>query len=152
MQSGVSLIEGGTEVIIAFQPNPKFTPKSTLAGWQQAVGPIVAQQRLPLLAVSLAFVGPLLRFAPPHLLNPQVELVGEREAGKSTLAALGASVWAGDPNSDVGGGETWDVTVNALDPQIVIPLLRLHKEFSVGRGYCFSQDNSRKLFRRQLQI
>jgi Domain of unknown function (DUF927) len=69
------------EVIITFPPNPKFTPLGTLTDWQEAVGAVVTGQRLPLLAVSLAFVGPVLRFAPPHLLNPQVELVGERESG-----------------------------------------------------------------------
>jgi hypothetical protein len=58
-----------------------------------------------------------MRFAPAHLLNPQVELVGPRECGKSTLGILAASVWAGDPHSAVGGAETWDLTINALDQQ-----------------------------------
>ncbi len=103
------------EVIVAFEPDPKFTPKGTLQEWQQAVGPVVSHQTYLLFLLAYAFVGPLLRFAPPYLLNPQIELVGRRETGKTTAAATAASVWAGDPESDAGGGETWDLTVSALD-------------------------------------
>lgn len=105
------------EVIIAFQPNPKFTPLGTLTDWQDAVGLVVAGQRLPLFVVSFSFNGSVLRFAPPHIHNPQAEIVGNPEFGKSTLVVLAASVWAGDPDDDVGGCETWDLTLNALDPQ-----------------------------------
>jgi uncharacterized protein (DUF927 family) len=108
------------EVIIAFETSSKFRPQGTLHQWQKAVGPIVANQPLPLFVLAFAFIGPLLRFAPSHILNPQIELVGRRECGKSTLVALAASIWAGDPDCDVGGGETWDLTVNALDPQKVV--------------------------------
>ena len=105
------------EVIIAFERSSKFRPQGTLRQWQKAVGPIVANQPLPLFVLAFAFIGPLLRFAPSHIVNPQVELVGRRECGKSTLVALAASIWAGDPDCDVGGGETWDMTINAPDPQ-----------------------------------
>jgi hypothetical protein len=105
------------EVIVAFEGDPKFTPQGTLAEWQASVGPLVADQPLALFALALAFVGPLLRFAPAGYTNPLIELVGPRECGKSSLGVLAASVWAGNPDSDTGGGETWDLTLNALDDQ-----------------------------------
>jgi hypothetical protein len=106
-----------TEVIVAFPPVSKFKPRGTTRHWRDRIGPVIRDQPLPLFLLAYAFVGPLLRFAPPGLVNPQCELVGGPETGKSTLAALAASVWAGNPNSDVGGGETWDATVNYLDAQ-----------------------------------
>lgn len=105
------------DVRIAFQTDSRFTPTGTLKRWQESVGQVVAGQSLPLFALGLAFVGPLLRFAPRHILNPQVELVGEPECGKSIVAILAASVFAGDLSSDIGGGETWDLTINSLDLQ-----------------------------------
>lgn len=107
--------EDPREVIVAFTPDPKFTPMGTLEGWQEAVGPIVTDQALLLFVIAWAVVGGVLRFSAPHVPNPEAEVVGPKEIGKSSIAALGVSVWAGDPNSDVGGGESWDVTVNALD-------------------------------------
>lgn len=104
------------EVIIAFEPHSKFAPRGTLADWKAGVAPFVAGQPLPYFALGLAFSGALLRFAPRGYLNPQVELVGHQEVGKSSLGVLAASVWAGNPDSDCGGGESWDMTVNSLDP------------------------------------
>lgn len=103
------------EIIVAFEPSPKFSPRATLAAWQAGIGPFVQRQPLPYLAVALALVGPLLHFLERGQLNPIVELVGGRETGKSTVGVLAASVWAGDPNSDVGGGESWEMTINAID-------------------------------------
>ena len=103
------------EVIVTFEPNAKFAPRGTLAGWQHAVTPFTARQPLPYFCLALALTGPILRFAPRGYVNPQAEIVGPRESGKTSLATLAASVWAGDPESDCGGGESWDTTVNALD-------------------------------------
>ncbi|MFF9550337.1 DUF927 domain-containing protein [Methylobacterium fujisawaense] len=103
------------EVIVTFETNAKFTPRGTLGEWQEAVAPFVAGQPLSYFAVSLALSGPVLRVAPRGFLNPQVEIVGGGEVGKTSLAVLAASVWAGNPDSDCGGGEIWDITLNALD-------------------------------------
>ncbi|TXN73693.1 DUF927 domain-containing protein [Methylobacterium sp. WL6] len=104
------------EVIIAFEPNPKFASVGTLKAWQASVGPVVANQPIPLFVMMYALVGAILRYAPAHVQNPQVELVGEGESAKTTMLTGAASVWAGDPTSDVGGAETWDMTANAHDP------------------------------------
>ena len=103
------------EVIVAFDPNPKFAERGSFKGWQAAVAPFVAGQPLPYFAVALALTPPVLRFVPAGYLNPQAEIVGGREIGKTTLGVLAASVWAGNPDADCGGGETWDATLNSLD-------------------------------------
>lgn len=108
--------EGDTrEVIIAFEPNPKFASVGTLKAWQALLGPVVADQPIPLFVMMYAFAGAILRYAPAHVQNPQVELVGEGESAKTTMLTGAASVWAGDPTSDVGGAETWDMTANVHD-------------------------------------
>ena len=104
------------EVIITFEAHPKFTPCGSLAEWQKAVEPFVADQPIPFFVLALALTGPILRFAPRGYINPQVEIVGKGETGKTSVAVLAASIWAGDPESDCGGGELWDMTLNALDP------------------------------------
>jgi hypothetical protein len=70
-----------TEVIVAFEGDPKFTPEGSLTKWQASVGPLVTDQPLALFALAFAFVGPLLRFAPAGYTNPLIELVGPRECG-----------------------------------------------------------------------
>jgi hypothetical protein len=104
------------EVIVAFEPNSKFTRTGSLLEWQAAVAPFASGQPLPFFALALAFTGPLLRFAPPGYTNPQVEIVGKGETGKTSVGVLAGSIWAGNPDSDCGGGELWDMTLNALDP------------------------------------
>ncbi|WP_192216568.1 DUF927 domain-containing protein [Methylobacterium bullatum] len=103
------------EVIVTFPRNSKFAACGSLAEWQAGIGPIVARQPLALFALSVAFVGPLLPFVPPDYLSPLFELVGDPGCGKSTLGMLAASVWAGDRNSNCGGGETWNLTPGRFD-------------------------------------
>ena len=55
------------------------------------------------------------RFVPAGYLNPLVEIVGQRETGKSTLGVAAASIWSGDPTSDCGGGESWALTAASID-------------------------------------
>jgi Domain of unknown function (DUF927) len=103
------------EIIIGFEPRPKFTPKGTVQGWQEGVGPFVTGQPLALFSGAYGFVGPCLHFARPDLTNPEAEYVGQQESGKSTLLSLCCSVSSGDPNSDIGGAELWDRTIATID-------------------------------------
>lgn len=104
-----------SEIIVAFDANTKFAPAGSLDEWQASIGPMVASQPLPMFALSLACVGPVMRFVPPDYLNPLFEVVGPPECGKSTLGVLASSIWAGRLDSDCGGGEPWDMTQNSLD-------------------------------------
>ena len=108
------------EVIVTFERNPKFAPRGTLQEWQDATGPFIAGQPLILFVIGLALSGALLHFVPRGYLNPQVEIEGGPETGKSSVGVLAASVWAGNPDSDCGGGESWDMTVNSLDPMKLV--------------------------------
>lgn len=103
------------EIVVAFNPHPKFAPRGSLEGWNEAVGPIVAGQSLFLFGLALAFVGPLLRFVPADYLSPLFEIVGAPGSGKTTCGVLAMSVWAGDTDSVQGGGETWNVTPGRFD-------------------------------------
>jgi len=103
------------EVIVAFESHPKFTPRGSLEDWQIAVAPFATRQPLPFFVIAFALIGPLLRFAPRGYINSQAEIVGDPETGKSSMGVLAASVWAGNPDSDCGGGESLDLTVNFLD-------------------------------------
>ncbi|TPK86992.1 DUF927 domain-containing protein [Mesorhizobium sp. B2-4-13] len=104
------------KIIVAFQRDPRFEAAGTLEAWMTEVGRIIAGQPLPLAMLAYSFVPPLLRFVPEGTLNPQIELVGDRETGKSTVAVLAASVWSGKRNSDSGGGQNWNRTLGSLDP------------------------------------
>ncbi|WP_246719925.1 DUF927 domain-containing protein [Methylocystis sp. H62] len=104
-----------TEIVVSFQSDERFAQRGSVDNWQEVIGPLVEGQPLLQFALSYAFVGPLLRFAPPDFQNPQVEFVGRRECGKSTTLVAAQSVWGGNPDSDVGACETWDLTLAALD-------------------------------------
>lgn len=103
------------EVIITFERNPKFDPVGTEQAWRAGLGPFVKNQPIPLALIAYGFVGPILRFAPPHLQNPHVEIVGDRELAKTTWLVTVMAIFAGNPASDVGGAETWDATINSHD-------------------------------------
>lgn len=101
--------------VVAFEHQPKFIQRGTLGDWRRSMAPFVSGQALPFFVCCLALSGPLLRFLPSGLVPPQIELVGERTSGKSTVGMLAASVWSGMPGKTEGGGENWDMTVNAYD-------------------------------------
>jgi len=112
--SRVAQGQAGPEVV-AFDPQPKFVPSGKLADWHRIMQPFVKGQALPFFVCCLALTGPLLRLIPPGLVPPQVELVGEPKSGKSTLGTLAASIWSGTPGKTEGGGESWDMKLNAFD-------------------------------------
>ncbi|MCJ2071261.1 DUF927 domain-containing protein [Methylobacterium sp. J-030] len=105
----------GREIIIGFERHSKFEAYGTLKKWQATVKPFIKHQPLPYFAIAFALTGPILHFLSRGQLNPICEIVGKRETGKSTVGVLAASVWAGDPHSQVGGGDTWRMTINAID-------------------------------------
>ncbi|TGS19031.1 DUF927 domain-containing protein [Mesorhizobium sp. M2E.F.Ca.ET.209.01.1.1] len=104
-----------SEILIAFKHDARFTPVGEIKAWKAGISRIVGGEALAAFLLSYAFVGPLLRFAPSYLTNPFVELVGPPECGKTTFAIMAAGAYAGNPNSNVGGGETWNMTEQAFD-------------------------------------
>lgn len=100
---GERLVPSGS---LAF--NPMAMPSSSLEDWQARVAARCVGNPLAMLAVSLAFSGPLL-----GLLDRQsggFHIRGQSSRGKSTLLGLAASVW-GAP----GTVSSWRTTDNALE-------------------------------------
>ncbi|UVK39366.1 DUF927 domain-containing protein [Mesorhizobium sp. AR10] len=104
-----------TEIIVTFDTNERHTPVGTLAEWKAQLSAIGGKEPITLFLQAYALLGPLLRFAPSHVLNPYIELIGEPESGKTTFAMLAASVHAGDPSSGIGGGVTWNLSEASFD-------------------------------------
>ncbi len=109
-----------TEVIVAFEPDAKFTRRGKLGDWQAAMEPVVAGQTLPVFVLCLALAPPLLTLAPPDFGNQLCEIAGPSGHGKSTLAFLAASVWAGDPARETLGAESWLTTLEAIERQMAV--------------------------------
>ena len=105
--------------IIVFETDERFAATSTVLDWQSAVGPMVRNQPLLLFGLALSFVGPLMRFAPPDLHNLFVEIVGEPNVGKSTLAKrclqYGVAATEGSASASVGTSRLQIVTRSALN-------------------------------------
>ena len=104
------------ELIVGFETVAKFGYKGTVGGWQSRVGPVVSRQPLALVTLGYGLIGPLLHYVPADYHNPQLELVGDHETGKTTLAVSAASMWGGNPASKIGAADSWDLTLNAIDP------------------------------------
>ena len=99
------------EVIVAFKPMAKFTPRGDISAWRDATGPVVGEQTLPMFVLGYGLVPPLLELAPPDCNNQVLELKGPTGSGKSVLSLLAASLWAGDPGRETLGGEDWLTTL-----------------------------------------
>lgn len=103
------------DVVVTFEGQPKFRRRGNLKRWKGGLEAVIEDQPIILFALAYAFVPPLLGIVPSDYTNPQLELVGRSECGKSTIATLAGSVWAGDRGSGVGGAESWDTTLNAFE-------------------------------------
>lgn len=85
-----------------------YGAKGTLAGWREAIGERAGSHSRAVLALSVAFAGPLL-----HLTGQDgfgVNLFGSSSRGKTTLLQVAASVWGGPSFL-----RAWRSTGNALE-------------------------------------
>jgi uncharacterized protein (DUF927 family) len=80
----------------------------SLQGWREGVAAVALGNDLLTFALSLAFLGPLLRFL--DIEGGGVHLRGASSIGKSTLAKAAGSVWGG-----LGFAQSWRNTANALE-------------------------------------
>ena len=83
----------------------------TLHGWQKQVAKLAEGNRLLVLALSLAFVGPLMRWL--GLEGGGFHFRGASSTGKTSLAWAAGSVWGG--GGPLGFGASWRATGNALE-------------------------------------
>jgi putative DNA primase/helicase len=106
---------------VIFQPekydesSKSMHPSGTLDEWKEYVLKFVADQPWGLFAISLAFTGPLLKFA--HMDCFGCHIWRTTSQGKTTLGQVSASVWGrgSDPAEDSGSYLCrWNHTANAL--------------------------------------
>ncbi|WP_454020420.1 DUF927 domain-containing protein [Azospirillum sp. Marseille-Q6669] len=99
------------DVIVDRNADAGFASSGTLDDWKEAVAsPAEGNSRL-MLALSLGFVGPLLEWLPGE--NLGIHLRGRSSTGKTTAAAVAASVWGPGDNRFI---RSWRATENALEP------------------------------------
>ncbi|MBC6718682.1 DUF927 domain-containing protein [Aurantimonas sp. DM33-3] len=102
------------EVIVAFEPDIRFSPVGDLSGWQSELDLVIAGNATASFLLAFAFASLLLRFAPSSMHNPYIELVGPAECGKTSFAVLACSVFAGG-RDQIGGADSWNVTAAGLN-------------------------------------
>jgi uncharacterized protein (DUF927 family) len=105
---------GREKVLLNVGSAAKFEIAGTLEGWQNGAGQLVRDHSRAVVAVSAAFVGPLLA-----LLNQEgggVHFYGRSSIGKTTILAAAASVWG---RGATAGGfvRSWRATGNALEAE-----------------------------------
>lgn len=88
-----------------------YRQSGALAAWQREVAGMAPGNDLLTFALSLAFLGPLMR--PLDLEGGGVHFRGDSSCGKTTLAQAAGSVWGG--GGPLGFGQTWRSTANALE-------------------------------------
>ncbi|MDO8409371.1 MAG: DUF927 domain-containing protein [Phenylobacterium sp.] len=102
----------GEEVIFTGEPAAlHYGRAGVLARWREDVAAPAIGNDLLTFALSLAFLGPLMR--PLEIEGGGVHFRGSSSCGKTTLAYAAGSVWGG--GGPLGFGQTWRSTANALE-------------------------------------
>ena len=95
----------------------KYRARGKLRQWQKHVArPCAGNSRL-MFAVSLAFTGPILRFADGSMAGG-FQIYGRPESGKTTAAKVAGSVWGchrGEGKKDKGFAKSWNATKNKIE-------------------------------------
>lgn len=103
---------GGEQVLFTGDPSPlNYRRAGSLDAWRIDIAAKAASNDLLAFALSLAFLGPLLR--PLDIEGGGVHFRGSSSCGKTTLAHAAGSVWGG--GGPLGFGQTWRSTANALE-------------------------------------
>ncbi len=102
---------GGEHVILDAAAHGPYEARGTVEDWRDGAARLASSHLLPVLAISAALAGPLLRLA--GIEGGGLHVFGQSSKGKTTLLHMAASVWGrGD-----GGGyvRTWRATANGLE-------------------------------------
>lgn len=103
------------EVFVGFPTNDIYRPKGSLASWKAGFDQLIPGSKLITGLLAYGFAPLLLDVAPSYILNPQLELVGPPECGKTIVAKAIMSIYGGNPRSELGIGRSWDMTEAALE-------------------------------------
>lgn len=103
---------GPTAAGVIFQSgeraNDEYTQAGTLEGWRDTIAAMAVGNPLLMVALSVAFAGPLL--AKCHHEGGGIHFVGDSSTGKTTLIEAACSVWGG-PNFR----RSWRATANGME-------------------------------------
>lgn len=88
-----------------------YGTKGTLDGWKDGLARLAPGNRLLCFAISLAFVGPIMRWL--GLEGGGFHFRGGSSTGKTSLAWAAGSIWGG--GGPLGFGASWRATGNALE-------------------------------------
>jgi putative DNA primase/helicase len=102
---------GRETVVLDSNGASPYESRGTLQEWKNSVGALTRGQRLPILAISTAFAGPLLHIA--GLDGGGINLFGSSSKGKTTCAECAASLFG--KGSSPGYVRPWRATANALE-------------------------------------
>jgi len=103
---------GAEAVLFTGEPaSLHYGQTGSLSGWREGVATVAVGNDLLTFALSIAFVGPLLRQLEAE--GGGVHFRGGSSIGKSTLAEAAGSVWGG--GGPLGFAQSWRSTANALE-------------------------------------
>jgi putative DNA primase/helicase len=102
---------GVEHVIIDVSAAGPYEARGTLQDWRNGVGMLASGHALPVLAISAALAGPLLRLAGHE--GGGLNFFGPSSKGKTTLLQLAASAWGKGASS--GYVRAWRATANGLE-------------------------------------
>jgi uncharacterized protein (DUF927 family) len=102
---------GAERVILDEAAQSVYQARGSIEEWREGVAKLASGHILPVLAISAALAGPLLRLAGSE--GGGVHFFGPSSTGKTTLLQLAASVWGrGDTPGYV---RSWRATANGLE-------------------------------------
>ncbi len=101
----------GERVILDAAAQGPYEARGTIDDWRNGAAKLASGNVLPVLAISAALAGPLLRLA--GIEGGGVHFFGQSSRGKTTLLQMAASVWGrgGTP----GYVRSWRATANGLE-------------------------------------
>lgn len=88
-----------------------YREKGSLDGWRRALAALAPDNSLLTFAISLAFVGPIMRWL--DMEGGGFHFRGASSTGKTSLAMAAGSVWGG--GGSLGFASSWRATGNALE-------------------------------------
>jgi putative DNA primase/helicase len=102
---------GSERVILDASAAGPYEARGTLKDWQDGIGKLSSGHALPVLAISAAFAGPLLKLAGQE--GGGVHIFGASSKGKTTIIQAAASAWG--RGATPGYVRSWRATANGLE-------------------------------------
>jgi uncharacterized protein (DUF927 family) len=103
--------KGVGRVLLDGMAHGPYETKGTLSEWRSGVAALTSGHTIPMLAISVAFAGPLLHLA--GLEGGGLNLFGQSSRGKTTCLQAAASVWG--RGATPGYVRAWRATANGLE-------------------------------------